>query len=285
MAYSYHTNFSTSLPLPRFRPPFRRRKSIAASFSDPFVLQIADKLEDSISSSSSLLQKLRDSSSQSLLSLQWPSPKDEPFRFTDTSFLKSSQILPSSNPPKPLPQTLSLSSSSSNLITIIDGRVAPSLSTLPSLPAGAFAGSASDIPSGALYDAIVAAAGEPFCDGDLFWNLNGFGAPDLAVVYIPDGERMVEEPLHLRFCAVDAAEVGSRRLPLSNPRVLVVVGRGAELAIVEEYVGVEGGEGNRYWSNAVAEVVVEEGGKVLHSYVQKQSLNAAHIKWTFVRQV
>ncbi|KAI0500609.1 hypothetical protein KFK09_018823 [Dendrobium nobile] len=290
MAYCCYSNFSSTLAPLRLRPP-PRRKSIAAanpasvSLSDPFVLDIADKLEDSVSTSSSssfsLLQKLRDSSSQSLLSQRWPSPKDELYRFTDTSFLKSSQILPASPPSIISP---SLSSPASNIITLVDGHVVPALSRIPSLPAGAFAGSAADIPPGALYEHLMAAAGELFHNEDLFWNLNGFGAPDLAVVYIPDGERMIDEPLHLRFCAVDAAEAGSGRLPLSNPRVLVVVGKQAELAIVEEHLGVESGEGNSYWSNSVVEIVVEEGGKVSHSYVQKQSVNAAHIKWTLVRQ-
>ncbi|XP_020571621.1 protein ABCI7, chloroplastic [Phalaenopsis equestris] len=290
MAYCCSSNFASSFALLRLNRPRRRKSRVAAnhasvSLSDPFVLDIADKLEDSVSSyrssSSSLLQKLRDSSSQSLLSQRWPSPKDEPYRFTDTSFLKSSQIIPASQPSI---ISLSLSSSASNIITIVDGHVVPSLSRLPSLPAKAFAGSVADIPSGALYEAVIAAAGELFHNGDLFWNLNGFGAPDLAVVYIPDGERMIEEPLHLRFCVVDAAEARSGRLPLSNPRILVVVGKGAELAIVEEHLGVESGEGNRYWSNSVVEILLEEGSKVSHSYVQKQSLNAAHTKWTFVRQ-
>lgn len=162
----------------------------------------------------------------------------------------------------------------------------PSLSSLPSLPSGAFVGSAADIPPGPLYESVMAAAaaGEAFRDGDLFWYLNGFGAPDLAVIYIPEGERMIDEPLHMRFCAVEASEVGSGRFPLSNPRVLVLAGKRAEVAIVEEHLGVESGEGNSYWSNSVMEIVVEEGSKVSHSYVQMQSRNAAHIKWTFVRQ-
>lgn len=122
------------------------------------------------------------------------------------------------------------------------------------------------------------------CDfqGDLFWSLNGVGAPDLVVVYVPEGCR-VEGPLHLRYCSVEGAEGGSNVLPVSSPRVLVVVEKGGEVCIVEEYVG---GDGEMcYWANSVTEVVVGEGAKVSHSYIQRQSLNAAHIKWTSVRQV
>ncbi|KAI8029172.1 hypothetical protein LOK49_LG01G01276 [Camellia lanceoleosa] len=40
-----------------------------------------------------------------------------------------------------------------------------------------------------------------------------------------------------------------------------------------------------YWANSVTEVVTGEGGKVSHSSIQSQSLNAAHFKWTSVRQL
>ncbi|KAL9273485.1 ABCI7, chloroplastic-like protein, partial [Drosera capensis] len=39
-----------------------------------------------------------------------------------------------------------------------------------------------------------------------------------------------------------------------------------------------------YWTNSVLEVVVGEGAKVNHSYMQTQSTTATHVKWTSVRQ-
>lgn len=120
------------------------------------------------------------------------------------------------------------------------------------------------------------------CDGDLFWSINGIGAPDLTVIYVPSGCR-VEAPVYLRYFANEGGDEGSNKLPLSNPRVLVLVEKGGEIGIIEEFLG---GDGDKcYWANSVFEVVVREGGKVRHSYVQNQSLNAAHIKWTWVRQV
>ncbi|KAG1361243.1 protein ABCI7, chloroplastic [Cocos nucifera] len=274
-------------PLPS--PPKTLTITPRSSLSDPFVLEIAEKLEDSLSSSSSPsiqslpLRRLRDSSSHSLLSRSWPSSKDEPFRFTDTSFLKNSSILPALTPSLP---SLSLSSPSPNLMSLVDGHLALSLSRLSSLPAGAFAGSVSAVPPGPLYDRLLAAlaSADEFQDRDLFWDLNGVGTPDIAVIYIPAGARVVDEPIHVRFCYSEGDEIGSQRLPVSNPRVLVVVEKGAELAIVEEHSGVGGSEDRCYWANSVMEIVIEEGAKVSHSYVQRQSVNAAHIKWTFARQ-
>ncbi|RWW43818.1 hypothetical protein BHE74_00050479 [Ensete ventricosum] len=298
---------SSSVPFapPPTLPPLRRRcraaaltlpttaraprsAAVRAALSDPFVLEIAEKLEDSLSSSDAAasplpLQKLRDSASQSLLSKRWPSTKDEPFRFTNLSFLRSSLLLPVPSPTIPLDPALD--SPSPHLLAIVDGHVAPSLSRLAALPSGVFAGSVSALPPGPTLDRVLTALAEGFGDGDLFWDLNGVGAPDMAVIFVPAGVRVVDEPVHVQICYSEGGEVGSERLPVSSPRVLVVVEKGAEVAIVEEHLGIGGSAERCYWANSVMEILIGEGGKVVHSYVQRQSVNAAHIKWTFARQV
>ncbi|KAL5975345.1 hypothetical protein ACLOJK_019667 [Asimina triloba] len=256
--------------------------SLSSALSDPFVLQLAENLEDSLSSSSSPLQKLRQTSSQSLLSKSWPSPKDELFRFTDTSFLKSSQIQPISIPPpsssfSTCPQHIQFPS-----LTILDGYVAPSLSQFSSslLPHSLFVGAISNVP--AHLSSTILNALSTFTHGDIFWDLNGIGAPDVAVVYVPAGCR-VDTPLHLNFSSLQGADGDeSKLLPVSNPRALVVVEKGAEIGIIEEY---SGSDDKRYWANSVMEIVIGEGAKVRHSYIQRQASDAAHIKWTFVQQV
>ncbi|URE48685.1 Uncharacterized protein family (UPF0051) [Musa troglodytarum] len=264
-----------------------RTAAARAALSDPFVLEIAEKLEDSLSSSDAAasplpLRKLRDSASQSLLSKRWPSTKDEPFRFTNLSFLRSSLLLPAPSPTFPLDPALD--SPSPHLLAIVDGHVAPSLSRLSALPFGVFAGSVSALQPGPTLDRVLAALAEGFGNGDLFWDLNGVGAPDMAVIFVPAGVRVVDEPVHVQICYSEGGEVGSERLPVSSPRVLVVVEKGAEIAIVEEHLGIGGSEERCYWANSVMEILIGEGGKVVHSYVQRQSVNAAHIKWTFARQ-
>lgn len=117
--------------------------------------------------------------------------------------------------------------------------------------------------------------------GDLFCYLNGVGTQDLIVIYVPEGCR-VESPLCLRYYSIEGADSGLNVLPISNPRVMVVVEKGGEIGVVEEYFGGDGDKS--YWTNSVTEFVVGEGGKVKHSYVQSQSLNAAHFKLTSVQQ-
>ncbi|PON56882.1 SUF system FeS cluster assembly [Trema orientale] len=266
---------------PRF--PIRSSLTLQPNFSDPFVLQLAETLEDSLPSSSSSsspslpLQKLRNTSSETLLSTPWPTRKDEPFRYIDTSFIKQSQIEPVPNPPKPL--TISTDTQFPNL-AIVDGFGVNSVSNSSEFPNGVFVGSLLELSE----EGIVKRVGEFLGngpEGDLFWSINGIGAPDLTVVYVPPGCR-VESPIHLSYFSIEGSEKGSDRMPISNPRVFVLVEKGGEVDIIEEFLG---GDGDKcYWANAVVDIVVGKGGKVRHSYIQKQSLNAAHIKWTSVRQ-
>ncbi|XP_042500804.1 protein ABCI7, chloroplastic [Macadamia integrifolia] len=259
-----------------------------AATSDPFVLQIAETLEDSVSplsssSSSSpppALQKLRDNSAESVLSISWPSRKDEPFRFIDTSLIRYSQIHPVSVPPLS-DDLIGISSDTQfpNLV-IIDGHIIHSASELSGLPDGVYVGSILNLSSETVMERVLEFV-SGFHEGDLFWSLNGIGAPDVTVVFVPAGCR-VENPLHFRFYSREGGDSGSKELPLSNPRVLVVVEKGGEIGIIEEYSGVD--RDKHYWANSVTEFVVGEGAKVHHSYIQEQSASAAHIKWTTVRQ-
>lgn len=278
------TNFPKSR---KVKPRVLTHKSLSpiASLSDPFVLQIAESLEDSLptsSSSSRNLQKLRDSASELLLSTPWPSKKDEPFRFTDTSFIKQSVITPVSSPKLESLNNLSVFENTQVLnLTIIDGYIVDSLSKLSNLPNGVFVGSFSSIDNDEITKRVLEFL-PSLEQGDLFWSLNGVGSPDLVVVYVPEGCK-VEGLLHLRYVSNEGSDKGSKNLPVSNPRVLIVVEKGGEIGILEEYMC---GHGDlSYWTNSVMEVVIGEQAKVSHSYTQTQSLSSAHIKWTSIRQV
>lgn len=93
---------------------------------------------------------------------------------------------------------------------------------------------------------------------------------------------MTDDPVHISF-AYSGSDGAS--MMMSNPRVLVIAEKGAEVAIVEEHFGIgEEDDGACYWANPVVDIVVEEGARVVHSYVQRQSSAAAHTKWTTVQQ-
>lgn len=249
--------------------------------SDPYVLELAEVLEESLPSTSlpTPLQKLRDSSAESLLATPWPTRKDEPFRFTDISFIKSSKIHPIISPPDQSSDFFSdLEGTQVPNLFIGDGFLLKSVS-LSELPDGVYVGSLFSVSSEPLLERISQFVSSS--RGDLFWSLNGVGAPDWIVVYVPEGCK-VEKPLHLSYFSIEGSEKDSKTLPISNPRVLVLVERGGEIGIVEEYMGEDGDK--CYWTNSVIEVIIGEEGKVKHSYIQTQSMSSAHIKWTSVKQ-
>ncbi|RDX82536.1 Protein ABCI7, chloroplastic, partial [Mucuna pruriens] len=236
----------------------------AFSTSDPYVVELAESIEESLPSSGSTpvpLQKLRHASSESLLSTPWPSRRDEPFRFTDLSFIRQSRILPVSHP-----SPISLLTPSSDL------------------PNGVYFGSLSALSSTPLLHTVSQSL-SAFHRGDLFLSINGIGAPDLTLVYVPEGCH-VDTPIHLGYAPLQGTTTTTTdTMHLSNPRVLVVLDKGARLNIIEEFSAPEGNHHNDpYWSNAAFEALIGEGANLTHSYIQSQSFRSAHIKWTSIRQ-
>ncbi|KAL4191749.1 hypothetical protein AMTRI_Chr07g82160 [Amborella trichopoda] len=272
------------------RPRPTRSRAASCSLSDPFVIEIAEKLEDSLSSSSSSspsLQKLRDLSSQSLLTHPWPTPKQEPFRFYSFHSLTKTPIFPTSSPP-PLalpPTALSLSSPLPILIPILDGHFIPSLSHLSSTtPPELYIGSISQNLPPSFSSHLLDYLSHPV-EGDLFSALNGVGAPDVLLIHVPSGCK-VQDPIHLVFLSSQGrgGSDSDHCIPMSNPRVLIWVEKDGEVSIVEEYAGDGSPERRAYWTNSVVEFVMDNCASVSHSYIQGQAENSTHIKWTFVHQ-
>ncbi|KAI3843063.1 hypothetical protein MKX03_018318 [Papaver bracteatum] len=301
----YHLQSSKSIPL--FSFPLLKHKTktkfrslsivpkVSSHLCDQIVLQIAETLEDSHSSSlskqSPILQKLRDSSAESALSCSWPTRKDESYRTIDISSIKNSQISSISHiqanrigleldgvddDDDDDTQTLN--------IVIVDGHIIDSKSNLDELPDNVYVGGILGITSDEISEKVMRCVSNSE-NRDLFWSLNGIGAPDVTIVYVPN-DCIVEKPLRFKFYSQATSEIGSRNFPMSNPRVLVLVEKGGEVGIVEDYMGGGGGgeEDERYWVNSVMEVQIGEGGKVVHTYLQQDAPSAAHFKWTAVRQ-
>jgi Fe-S cluster assembly protein SufD len=105
--------------------------------------------------------------------------------------------------------------------------------------------------------------------------LNTAFVSDGAFVYVPAGVQ-VETPVQILFVAAPTGE------PLVvHPRTLVVVERGARVAVVETYAAV--GEGV-YWTNAVTELAVADGARVDWHRVQRDGHQAYHTATSHSRQ-
>jgi Fe-S cluster assembly protein SufD len=104
-----------------------------------------------------------------------------------------------------------------------------------------------------------------------FTALNTANAEDGALVIVPDGA-VVEGFVHLLF-------VGSGNEVWSHPRNLIVVGRNAQLAIVESYAG-----SGAYFTNAVTEIVAADNAVIDHYRIECESLDAYHVGTTQIHQ-
>ena len=108
-----------------------------------------------------------------------------------------------------------------------------------------------------------------------FTALNMAFGEDGAFIRIP-AHTTVEEPIHLVFIS----DAGATPL-VSHPLSVVFAGAGSRATIVETHAGIEGGI---YLSNAVTEIVLDEGAVVEHYKVQNEIESAFHLAFLGVRQ-
>jgi Fe-S cluster assembly protein SufD len=160
-------------------------------------------------------------------------------------------------------------------LVFVNGRYAPQLSILRSLPRGVQVGSL------ALALRTDAREAEQYLGryadfrSHAFVALNTAFLDDGAFVRVPPGV-VVDAPLHLVFIATAGAE------PLvSYPRTLIIAGPESQATIVESYAGPEHAV---YFTNTVTELVAGDHAVIDHTRVQLESTAAFHTATLQVRQ-
>ena len=88
-------------------------------------------------------------------------------------------------------------------------------------------------------------------------------------LWIPKNVKL-ERPLQITFVA--DAENGA-----SFPRLLVVAEENSSATLIESFVSSNGG---KYFTNAIAEIVVKDGAQLEHYRLQRESNNAYHVSTT-----
>jgi len=160
-------------------------------------------------------------------------------------------------------------------LVFVNGYFAPGLSSLKSLPKGVKVRSLASVlaEDG---DSLEPLLSRPFREqAHAFTALNAALAEDGAFVEIPPNTT-IEEPIHLVFVSDTGATPH-----VSHPRSLVLAGAGSRATIVESYSGILG---DVYLTNAVTEVVLDEGAAVEHYKVQNETETAFHVALLDVRQ-
>jgi len=106
-------------------------------------------------------------------------------------------------------------------------------------------------------------------DESAFAALNTAFLRDAAVVVLPKNA-VVAEPIHLVFVAVGDGEPAA-----AYPRTLVLAGVNSQATIVQSYVGAED---VLHFTNAITEIVAEEGAVLDHYKLQRESRQAFHLE-------
>jgi Fe-S cluster assembly protein SufD len=158
-----------------------------------------------------------------------------------------------------------------NRLVFLDGRYRDDLSSLEGLPAGVEAGSLAGVLAqggGSIEEHLGTYTGTT---RNPFTTLGMAFLTDGALVRVPAGVDLVEPLLVLYITSPQA----NKRV--CHPRNLVLVGAGASATVVEQYVALGDAV---YWTNAVTEAALDEGGRLDMYRVQQEADQAFHTATT-----
>ena len=236
-------------------------------------LEEFSRFEKSLGAKPSWVHSLRQSAMQRFAERGFPTTNDEEWRFTSVApitrnaFELATPTTVSPDAPAYLVR-LGLGEWDRSELVFVNGRFAPELSSIRSLPQGAFAGSLSEAME-TKRDLV-----EPHLARYADYQENSFAALNMAFlrdgafVYLPKGG-VVEDPIHLVFLSAP-----SDTPAVSHPHNLIVAESGSQARIVESYGGADG---IGYFTNATTEFVAGEGANLDHYKLQRESDRAFHV--------
>ncbi len=160
-------------------------------------------------------------------------------------------------------------------LVFVNGVYTPSLSRTDALPAGIRVLPLAQAVN-ALGDVVTRQLGTLApAARDGFTALNASFLGEGAVIHVAK-EMVIDVPVHLLFVVNDAGVGG-----MQHPRIVMLAERHARATVIESWVGLTNGT---YFSNAVTEVMVEDGATLHHLKVQREGRNAFHVGTIEARQ-
>jgi Fe-S cluster assembly protein SufD len=219
------------------------------------------------------LRATRRSAAGAFERMGFPTVRDEEWRFTNVGPIAETAFAPApavAVPPADAARFV-VPGLAGPVMVFVDGRYARELSTVDAPGAG--------VTTITLADAIERdpAGLEPhlgrhtnFTDRP-FAALNTALFDDGALITVADGT-IVEQAIQVLFLSTVTPTPA-----VSNPRVLVVLGRNSQARLVETYAGIGFARG---FTNAVTEIVVGAGSVLDHYRLQRESESAFHIGHT-----
>jgi Fe-S cluster assembly protein SufD len=160
-------------------------------------------------------------------------------------------------------------------IAFVNGRFAPRLSGIEALPAGVSVRSLAEVLSTEPGRVAPHLARHARFEDQPFTALNTAFVWDGALVETA-ANAVVDRPVHILFLSAGGGEV-------TYPRVLVLAGRNSQVRLVESYAGFTAAVDGPSFTNAVSELVLDDGAVVDHYRVQRETADGFHVSTTQVR--
>ena len=203
----------------------------------------------------------------------FPTTRNEDWRFTNvnaiaqTPFQLARDVRPSSTVHGDTLDACRIPGAACQFV-FVNGRFAPELSELGSLPPGVRVGSLAQVivENGASLESQLGRYLN--IERDAFAALNTAFIEDGAYVYLPR-RTVVEAPIYFLFISIP-----TQHPEMTNPRNLIVAEDATEASIVEDYVSLGSGVS---FSNAVTELVAGEGAVISHYLLEREDRQAFNV--------
>lgn len=218
------------------------------------------------------LELVRNSAMDRFEQLGFPSVREEDWKYTNLATFAKEELVPVTSSPSGARELerFTYPETSEAHIVVVDGFLREDLSTkteLGDVVAVDLFSAAED----ARYNKIV----RKYLARNAGYHNNGLIALNTAFLqsgvflWIPKNVKL-ERPLQITFVA--EAENGA-----NFPRLLIVAEENSSATVVESFASRNGG---KYFTNAIAEIVVKDGAQLEHYRIQRESNNAYHVSTT-----
>lgn len=218
------------------------------------------------------LELVRNSAMDRFEQLGFPSVREEDWKYTNLATLAKEEFVPvtsGSTDARDIARFTYPETAEAHLV-VVDGFLREDLSTKTGL-GEVVAIDLFNAVEDARYNKIV----RKYLARNAGYHNNGLTALNTAFVqsgvflWIPKNVKL-EQPLQITFVA--DVENGA-----SFPRLLVVAEENSSATLIESFVSSNGG---KYFTNAIAEIVLKDGAQLEHYRVQRESKSAYHVSTT-----
>jgi Fe-S cluster assembly protein SufD len=207
------------------------------------------------------------------MELDFPTSKDEEWKYTNVSPILGHSFHPSDDIPvigKNIIDKFLFDNLEHSLLVFVNGFYSQELSRIKDLPAGVIAGNIAK----EITNPLIKKHFGSYADykENIFTSLSTAFIKDGAFVFIPDGI-ILQEAIHILFISSS----GDNKL-LFQPRNLFVAGKNSQATIIEHYTSNSEVQPEEiYFTNSVTEIFVGENSYLEHIKLQDESKKAFHI--------